>query len=530
MKNDMKNGKKTKQKGEKNIIVTIVEIVSVLVIVAIQIGVYLALYATTKEIYNNANTVLWVIKAISVLYILYRHDNAAYKISWIVFIMFFPVAGIIIYLLWGNSRLRLSKVRTLSKINDETKSLLEKDDEIEEEIKKINRYRYNQVRYMTTISGYPVYRNEHVEYFDVGEKFFDSLKKDLAKAQKYILVEFFIIAKGKLLNEIIDILKLKAESGVKVQIIYDSLGSILKTPKNFDQDLMDSGIEVYKFNPFTAYINTYVNYRDHRKIVVIDGSVAYTGGVNIADEYINIITKYGHWKDNGIKICGEAVTSYLTMFIRTLESIKKQSIDYDWYVKNKNKEILNLNTKKVSRGYVVNYADGPNNRKNPSENIYVQMINYAKDYIYITTPYLAISEVVLISLLNSARSGVDVRIIVPYIPDKKIVNIVTKSYYEVLLEAGVKIYEYTPGFMHAKTFLSDDEVAIVGTANLDFRSLHINYECGTWTYNTGVEKQIKEDIEDTLKQSKKIELDEWKKRNIFIRFSEALFSAFGPMF
>ncbi len=488
----------------------------------------LAMYTTTRGIYTYARIIFEIAKVVTVLYLLYRHDSAAYKISWILFIMFFPIVGILAYFMWGNSKLRKKEERKFRKIRVDTEEFLRDSKVIAQDIKQLDKYKYNQVNYMNKIAGYPLYRNEGLEYFDIGEKFFRSFISDIKNAKKYIFIEFFIVASGKLWDETLEILKEKANEGVRVVIIIDSLGSLIKKPKHFKEEMKKLNIEVYEFNPFTPFINAYVNYRDHRKIIIVDGIVAYTGGVNLADEYANLIERFGYWKDVGIKVEGKAVISFLIMFLRNLEEITLEAVDYDKYL-DIAKELRKDTKENEHKGFVLPFSDGPDNRKNPVENIYIQTINYAKDYVYMTTPYFVVSETILIALLNSARSGVDVRVIVPYIPDKKLVNVATKSYYEVLLEAGVKVYEYKPGFIHSKTFVADDDTSIVGTANLDYRSMHLNFECVTWTYKTGVEKDVKQDFENMLKECIEVNLEDWKKRSIFRKMLEAVISAFSPM-
>lgn len=512
----------TKRKGEKNIFVTVIKILIVIFLFLIQIVGMLLLYTTAHVIYMYARVVYIIAKIATVLYIIYHHDSAAYKISWIIFIMFVPIVGILAYILWGRSKMRMKKELEIRKVRVYSENLLQDSKNILEKIKKTDKYKYNQIEYMTKISGYPLYENGGVEYFEIGEKFFDSLKKDLMKAQRYILIEFFILEKGKLWDEVFAILKEKARQGVKIQIIIDSLGCLFKNNKDIKEELEAVGIELYKFNPFSPILSGYINYRDHRKIVVIDGKYGYTGGVNIADEYVNLVSKFGHWKDVGIKIEGEAVWSFAIMFLRNLETITNKNIEYNWYKRK-------LKSEKNNQGYVLPLADGPDNRKLPIENTYIQTINYAKDYVYMTTPYFIISEQLLTAILNSARAGVDVRLIVPHIPDKKLVYLATRSYYEVLLEAGVKVYEYKPGFIHSKTFVADDNTSIVGTANLDFRSMHLNFEDIVWTYNTGEEEKVKQDFQRMLTNCKEIDLDTWKQRSKLIKISEAVVAAFAPM-
>lgn len=521
--------KKGRKKGEKKLFITVMKIVSIVILLFLQIGFMLLLYTTGKSIYTYARIVYDIIKLCAILYLLYRHDSSAYKISWILFITFMPVVGLIAFFLWGNSKLRKKKELEIRRVRVESEDMLGSSDKVLNEISKLDKFKANQVKYMESITGYPVHRNKGVEYFSIGEDFFDSLKKDLQKAKKYILMEFYIIAQGKLADEVFAILKNKVKEGVKVTIIVDSIGGLFKFPKELRDELEDAGIEIYVFNKISAILSAYINYRDHRKIIVVDGVCSYTGGVNLADEYANIIERYGHWKDVGIKVTGDASWNFAIMFLRTLEQISNKPVDYDWYKKIYKESIISWGLEMPKKGYVLPCADGPDNRKNPIESIYIQTVNYAKDYIYITTPYFVISEALLTALLNSARSGVDVRVILPHIPDKKIVQKVTRSYYEVLLEAGIRVYEYKPGFIHSKTFVADDNTAIVGTANLDFRSMHLNFECINWTYSTGEEISVKKDFEEMLNSCIEINLDEWKKRSIIKKIWEAILTAFSPM-
>lgn len=523
--NDDKN-KKINVNGEKNIFITILKSLIVIVLAFIQIIELVIVYNTTKHIYNYATVIFWLLKLTVVLYILYKHSNPEYKVSWILFIAFLPVAGIVAYLLWGNGNLRKKKENNLNKLDEKTNKYLEYKN-IEEEILSIDKSRYLQAKYLTNVTGYPCYKAEHIEYFDMGEKYFESLKEDLKNAKSYILIEYFLIAKGKLWNEISEILKGKSLQGVKINIIVDSFGCLKSKPKNFVYEMKKYGINVKFFNVITSFANGYVNYRDHRKIVVIDGTVAYTGGVNLADEYANIIERYGKWKDVGVKLVGKAAYSFSVMVLRSLQSSIKEKIDFNWYKNESDKNLKNINLSE--KGYVIPFCDGPNNKKNPIENAYDQIINNAKDYVYITTPYLIIDEEILNAILISARSGVDVRIIVPHIPDKKLVNLVTKSFYQEILESGAKIYEYEPGFIHSKIIVSDNNVAMIGSANLDFRSFHVNFECAAWMYNTGTEITIKNDFDDTLKQCIQIDKEKWCKRSIIEKIVEIILSAFAPM-
>ena len=321
------NDKKiVKKKGEKKLFITVIKIVSVIILFLLQVVFMIALYTTGRGIYTYARVVYDIIRICAILYLLYRHDSSAYKISWMLFIMFMPVVGLIAFVLWGNSKLRKKRELEIRRVRVGTEEYLSNIDEIYEEIAKDDKYKANQIKYINNVTGYPVYRNKGVEYFSIGEKFFESLKKDLQKAEKYILMEFYIVSTGKLANEIFEILKNKAREGVKVILIVDSLGTLFRFPKKMREDLENSGIHIEVFNKISVLISGYMNYRDHRKIVVVDGVCAYTGGVNLADEYVNIIEKYGHWKDVGVKIVGDSAWSFTLMFLRTFEQMSKTGI------------------------------------------------------------------------------------------------------------------------------------------------------------------------------------------------------------
>lgn len=511
-----------RDKGENNIFVNVAKIVVFLMLVAIQLYVLYAIYKGTFLFSEYLTGVFTLIQLIAVLYIIYQNGNPAYKIAWIIFIMFLPIAGILVYLLWGNGKMSKKRTKEIENIEKRGENTLCFDKTVYEELKQKDPLKYHQAEYIRQVTGYPVYRNRQVQFLEIGETFFENLKEDLKKATHYILMEYFIIAESSMWDEIFDILKEKAKQGVEIKISVDEIGSIVLYPKHFKKKLKEAGIELKIFNPVTPVIGAYLNYRDHRKIAVIDGKVAYNSGINIADEYINRDHRRGHWKDTGVRVSGEAVWSYTLMFLRMWELSTKQEVDYEKYQ-------VTVKNEKESRGYLAFYGDGPNNLKNPAENVYIQLINQARNYIYITTPYLIIDNELTVALSNAARSGVDVRIITPYIPDKKFVQVMTRSFYQRLLEAGVKIYEYKPGFIHSKLFVSDDEVAVVGTINLDFRSLYLHFECGTWIYQTGEELRIKNDFIDTMNVSLEVDLESWKKRSFIKKVTEAILTAFAPL-
>ena len=514
-----------KGRGEKNIWVMLIKIGISLVVLALQLGIFYVIFKGSYALSGYFKTGTRVLQFIVVLYILYGHERLAYKIPWLIMIMFLPVAGIIIYFLWGASKVgkKMRKARDKTIVNSHY--LLKQDDKELEQIGVEDKEALKQVKLLKTLAKYPVYNNEGIEYFDIGEAYFEKVLEDITNAKKYILIEFFIIAKGKLFDRLYTVLEQKLKEGIKVVIMADGWGSLLRYPKHKIEKLEELGATFKKYNPLRFGINTYINYRDHRKIIVIDGAIAYTGGVNIADEYVNEQIRFGHWKDNGIRVVGKAVESYVVAFLKNYEIATNKIPEYKWYLENKGE----ISAVEQAQGYNMFFTDGPDNRTNPAENVYIQVLNAAKDYVYIYTPYFVVSPELLTAILNASYSGVDVRIITPHKPDKWYVHLTTRSYYEALLEAGVKVYEYLPGFLHAKTFVSDDTTAIVGSINLDYRSLNLNYECGTWMYNTGTELTIKQDFINTIEKSQEISLDEIKNRNIFIKMLEAVMNTFAPL-
>jgi len=365
-------------------------------------------------------------------------------------------------------------------------------------------------------------KNNKVTYYNFGEKFYPELLKELKKAEKFIFMEYFIVNKGVMWNGILDILKEKAKNGVDVRIIYDDMGSISMLTTKYPKELASYGIKCIPFNKITPFKGIFMNNRDHRKMTIIDGKVAFSGGVNLSDEYININSKLGVWKDNGIKIVGDGIWNLTVMFltmwnanIKTDTSILKFKHDFKNQIKND--------------GYVVPYGVGPFHPDLIGEDVYLNMINSAKDYLYIMTPYLIIDSEMVNSLIRAAKRGVDVRIIVPGIPDKKIVYTQTTSFFKILHDSGVKIYKYRKGFVHSKVFLSDDIRAVVGTINMDYRSLYLHFENGIYLENNSEIKEIISDFEETLEDCHKLGNKDVKV-GFFKNLWQAILRLFAPLF
>ena len=509
-----------KNKGENNLINNLLKLLIIILAAILQIIIFLFIYGATSTLSEYAKILFEVIKFTSVIYIIYKRQNPAYKIIWIIFLMFMPITGFVAYLLWGNNKTPKSMIKKIEKERKQSHITLTNNQEIIDNIKNENRKK--EAQYLCNVTTYPIYYNDKVKYYKTGEDCYEQLKKDLINAKKYILIEFFIISESKMWNEIYEILKEKRKEKVDIYLIYDSLGSLLKKPKHLKQQLEQINIKYLKFNPLTPFLRSYLNYRDHRKIIVVDGLCAYTGGINIGDEYINLNCRLGHWKDCVARIEGEGIKNLITIFFKQWNVNSKTTIKYK-------KLVDNVEKNKKENGYIIPYSDNPQNKNNPAQNTYINIINNSKKYVYIMTPYLILDNETEQTLINACLSGVDVRIITPSIPDKKLVNACTKSFYNLLLNAGVKIYEYRPGFIHSKIVVSDDNVATIGTTNFDFRSFYLNYECGIWIHNTKEEIKIKEDFIETLNNCVEIKQKSRDKRKLNEKIVEAILRLISPL-
>lgn len=353
---------------------------------------------------------------------------------------------------------------------------------------------------------------------------FPDMLEALKSAEHFIFMEYFIVEEGYMFDQIADILEEKAKSGVDVRFIYDDVGCISTLPPKYFRKLEERGIKCVAFNPFLPLISVVMNNRDHRKIFVVDGNIGFTGGINLADEYINKVERFGYWKDSGIRIEGDGVWNLTVMFLEMWNYIKGTSEEYDRF-----KPSVYQKKTFSQDGFVQPYGDTPLDYENVGENIYLNIISSAKDYVYIFTPYLIIDHEMLITLCNAAKRGVDVRIVTPGVPDKKTVYLLTQSYYEPLIRNGVKIYQYTPGFIHAKNFVCDDEIATVGSVNLDFRSLFLHFECGVWMYQSKAVMQVKRDCLETFAHSEEITLEFCRRRPAAVRAVQGMMRLFAPL-
>ena len=488
----------------------------------LQIGVISFFLLKYSESFFDFYLASLTLSIIIVFIIINNKSNPSYKIAWIVPVMIFPIFGGLFYLLYGGNKLSTREKLKMVIQNIEMTNSLKQDDEIIKKIGDKSIYAKNQSEYILNYAKCPVYNNTETTYFKIGEEKFEALLRELKKAEKFIFLEYFIIQEGKMFNSILEILEEKAKQGVDVRLIYDDVGCIVTLPHNYKNTLEAKGIKCRVFNPIKPFFTRRLNNRDHRKIVVIDGDVGFTGGINLADEYINEYEKHGYWKDAGIMLKGDAVWNLTVMFLSMWDYIDNKEEDYIKFKPSKNKYYN-------SKGYVQPFDDSPLINEPIGETVYLNLINKAKDYIYINTPYLIIDNEMATALKIAAKSGVDIKIVTPYIPDKKFVHAVTKSYYESFIKDGIEIYEFTPGFMHAKTFVVDDEYGVVGSINLDFRSLYLHYECGVWLYKTESIKSMKDDYLETLKRCHKVTREECKNTSSIRKVLRLIIRMFAPL-
>lgn len=464
-----------------------------------------------------------VLGAVAIIYIINSEENPAFKLTWILPICLFPVFGIAFYLFImlnpGNRTLQ----KYLGIRIDETKKYLQTEYRVIEKLKKEDSGIRNLGRYIQKYNYFPTYDHTKVSFFASGEEKYADLIAELQKAEKFIFIEYFIINRGLVWDSILKILEEKVKQGVEVRVMYDGMCSLVALPHNYPKELAKMGIRAKTFSPIKPLLSTHQNNRDHRKILVIDGKVAYNGGVNLADEYMNKKKRYGqHWKDTAVKLEGDAVKSFTLMFLQMWNLSERGTEDYEKY-------ILPPTGMNFGDGFVIPYNDDPTNRLDIAECVYLDIINQATDYVHIMSPYLIIDNEMVTALNFAARRGVDVKIILPGVPDKKSVYAIARTYYPQLLAAGVKIYEYIPGFLHAKEFISDDCKATVGTVNLDFRSLYEHFECGTYIYKNPVVQDIEKDFQVTLKKCRKVDYQYYVDLPWWYRIAGHVLRLFGPL-
>ncbi len=492
--------------------------------IMIQIFALLTVISRFSNYFIYFYAICTLLSVVALLRILSGKTNPAYKIGWIIPIMLFPIFGGLVYLMFGDYKLGKRSKRKMHAIQERMNEALSQNETVIQRIQLRDINAANQSHYINRYSFCPVYQNTTSEYLTPGEQMYERLLDELKKAERYIFLEYFLIREGLMWDTILDILVNKVGQGVDVRVMYDDVGCLLTLPYGYDKQLKKMGIKCCVFNPIIPVLSTRINNRDHRKIAVIDGYTAFTGGLNLADEYINAYEKHGHWKDSAILIQGEAVWSFTVMFLSLWNSQRNTSEDYEQY-KPADKPAKTF----LCDGYVQPFGDTPLDDESLGETVYLNLISTAKRYVYINTPYLILDNVMMTALCSAAKRSVDVRIVTPHIADKWFVHAVTQANYDVLVESGVKIYEYTPGFMHAKSIAVDDELAVVGTINLDYRSLFLHFECGVWLYHTQSVLEVKDDFLRTLELCQRVSMEECQCVKWYKRLGRSVLRVLAPL-
>ena len=457
-----------------------------------------------------------------VIHIMNRPDDPTVKLTWTLLVAVLPFFGTMLYLWIRNDIGHRLLHKRLDDLLNSTKGLVQNQPELLEKIKNEEKELYDLATYLHRYGSYPVFREEEVKYYPSGESHFEDLLLELEKARQFIFLEYFIIDEGYMWGRVLSILRKKVQEGVEVRVMYDGTCAIFKLPYSYPKKLEKLGIRCKMFAPLRPMVSTHYNNRDHRKILVIDGHTAFTGGVNLADEYINRRNLYGHWKDTAIMVRGEAVRSFTLMFLQ-MWNVDEKMERYDRYLRNP------LPYRPAGRGYVLPYGDSPLDGERTGEMIYYDILNRAERYVHIMTPYLILDNEMITALSFAAKRGVEVQIIMPHIPDKEYAFALAKTYYKQLIQASVEIYEYLPGFVHAKVFTSDDKKAVVGTVNLDYRSLYHHFECGLYLHRSGEIATIEKDFQQTLRRCKKITLEDVKAEKLIRKVTGSLLKLVAPL-
>ena len=498
---------------------------SFLVLVLLQIALVLAIAFALDHYFPYFYIVLTLVSVLAVLTLLDEDKvNPVYKIMWLIIILLLPPTGTLFYLFWGHRNTQNQHAKRLEYITDRCTRSIPQDPEALKRLRIQDKNLYRSAMYLSQNAAAPLYADTQSEYYAWGQDFFVRFLDELKKAKKFIFMEYFIIKPGYMWDTTLEILKQKAAEGVDVRLLFDAFGSMFTLPEDYDKTMREAGIKCYPFSPprLSDHISDYtmLNHRDHRKITVIDGNVGFTGGLNFSDEYINRKKRFGVWKDTGLMLKGSGVHSLTALFLEIWDFTTGSISDPMDFAPT---------LRYSSDGFVQSYGDSPLDEENVAENAYFNVLQQATNYVYIATPYLVVDNEMITTLTLIAKSGVDVRIITPGIPDKWYVYWVTQSYYRVLLEAGVRIYEYTPGFIHAKMYVSDDKTAIVGSANMDYRSLFLHFENCCAFYGGQMVQDVLSDLKECMSVSHEVTLEETKRTPLPKRIAQVILRLFAPL-
>lgn len=465
-----------------------------------------------------------VLSVIICIYVINRDSDTSSKILWVFMIMVLPVFGGIMYLLFGGRKIPKAlmvedRQASIDYVlyRERTKKAIQNIAASDPTLKKMSNMALNN-------GSFPTYDNTSAYYYPTGQEQFASILNELEKAEKYIFIETYILDEGLMWTKLLDVLQRKAAQGVDVRMIYDDFGSILNMDKNYPAYLRSLGIDSHTFNPIRPQLAIQMNNRDHRKTIIVDGKTAFTGGTNIADEYINEKERFGYWKDMGAMVKGPAVESFVIAFLQIWNYASDTNTPYDHYVR-----LPEEFEEQQGKGYVIPFFDSPTDSNMLGKNFHLNMLASAQESCWITTPYLILDAEMISAMELAVKNGVDVRVVVPGIPDKKMVYSVTQAHIRTLIEKGVRVYVYTPGFIHGKVTLSDGKHALCGTVNMDFRSYYYNYECGIWMYDTECIPDIKEDFEQIFSVSQEVSQADVEAINPLVRLYQNVLRIFSPL-
>ena len=491
----------------------------IVILVALQGFIFAQILLHWSNFYVQISEALKVISILAVYYLIYKQENPSIKLAWIVPILLFPIIGGVVFIAFGHVKIPRRMRSNMMLTSDAADKAHWEDWKQEKDVMADIPVKIcNEVRYISRYDHTPCWDDTATEYFSDGIPYWESLLGDLERAEDFIFLEYFIIGAGEMWDRVLEILRRKADEGVDIRVIYDDVGSIFVLPNHYDRTLEKMGIRCVNFNKLVPLMHVLMNNRDHRKIAVIDGKTAYTGGINISDEYINKKERFGYWKDAGIRLEGDAVWNFTVMFLQMWNTCRMTESDFLHFKRS----VL----PHKGGGLVQPFGDSPLDDENLGETVYLNVINSSERYLYIFTPYLITDNEMLTALRCAAKRGVDVRIVTPGTPDKKIVYLQTQANYPSLINAGVKIMQYNRGFIHSKCMLSDDDTAVIGTINLDYRSLYHHFECGVFLYKTQAGVQLKADMENTFAQSDLITMQFFAKK----RFRRHILLPFVKLF
>ena len=500
---------------------SVLRVLLFLVAALLQLIWLLSFFGSLKDKSVELSTLLEIVSIVMALWIYGKDQNTTKQIPWMLLLLIFPIGGIVLYVVFGRNSLLNKTRKKFAALEEEIYPYLKQDLEVLDQLEKFSPSLAGSAYATYRSSGYPIYINSNITYYSDALDGLEAQMKEMENAKHFIFMEYHAIEDKEAFARMKEILIRKASQGVDVRLFYDDMGSAAFVNYDFMKQMKQAGIQCRIFNPIMPLLLVFMNNRDHRKITVIDGKVGFTGGYNLANEYFHITHPYGFWKDSGVRITGKAVNALTLTFLGMWNSVERSDPDFSVYLKARDEK---------GKGFIQPYADSPLDNQYVGENVYMNIVNASNDYVYFCTPYLIISDEMKRALQLAASRGVDVRIITPGIPDKKLTYQITRSYYNDLVRHGIQIYEYTPGFCHAKMCISDGKVATVGTINLDYRSLYLNFENGVYIVDHPIIQEIHSDFDEMFRVSRNVTQAYLKELSVLVRTWKAVLRLVSPLF